>query len=358
MSTQPYNIEIFDRDYNFIQNYVLDDIVYNLDYLSISENTVFVPFNTNVKKGDYIRIKNNEHVYYGVITSLSVDESVEGYTNLGYKPLMSLFDVSILFDVTDQGADSLEQTLANYVSDTFINNSDSSQNISGLTVSTVSTTSSWTYYLVSDIDGGDLTLVNLLELFQLALTKYGIVLQMVPDFEAQTITCSIGTLSLGTFVIETDLPNVFDKNIIFNQNLSDVNKLIVLDSTDYTNSVTYYLHSDDTYDEGDSDRITPVIYTVATASASNNKTFAEAALDVADKQFGNANKANNLIELWIGKDDTMVNPTDMEVGQWVTVVANGTSYESMLTGYEISDSVKLTFGTVRLDLTKILKRRL
>lgn len=323
------------------------------------ENSVMVPFNANVSKGNYIRIKNDEHTYYGVITSLSVDESLEGYTNIGFKPLMSLFDVQMVFNVVDQGVDTLENTLKSYLTSYFINNSDTSQNISGLTINTVSSTSSWSFYLISDIEGGDRAIVNFMDLIQLALTKYGVVLNVTPNFENHTLTCSIGTLSIGSFSIEADLPNVFDKNIVFNQNVSDVNKLVVVDSeSDYLTSVTYYLHSDDTYDQTDSDRITPVIYNIVSASASSDKTFSEAADELADQQFGNANKANNLIELWIGLDDKMVNPTDMEVGQWVTVIVNGTSYESMLTGYEIGENIKLTFGTVRLDLTKILKRRL
>lgn len=356
---QPYNIEIFDRSYTFKQNFLANDIEYNFDYLSVMENVIVVPFNANVKKGDYLRIKNNEKTYYGVVSSLSVDEDLEGYTTIGYKPLISLFDCSIVFDVTQQGTSTLEQILANCITSNFISGGDSTQNINGLSVNTVSSTTSWTYYLISDFDTGNLTIVNLLELFQLALTKYGVVVNIIPDFEAHTLTCNIGTLSIGTFVIEADLPSVIDKNIVFNQNKSDVNKLVVFNKDDYySTSITYYLHSDDTYDTTDSDRISPVVYAYETAESTTDKTFSQAALELANARFGNANKANNLIEIWIGKNDTMVNPTDMEVGQWATIIVNGVSYESMLTGYEIGENVKLTFGTVRLDLTKIIKEAL
>lgn len=359
MSILPYNIEIFGRDYSFKQNYVLDDIDYKFDYMSITENSVIIPYNSSVKKGDYIRLKNDERTFYGIITTISVDQSIEGFTNIGYKPLISLFDVQMVINIIQQGVNSVESFLASYITSYFVNNSDSSQNISGLIVNPVSSTSPWTFYLVEDNESGDNTIVNFMDLIRLALTKYEVVVNFVPDFGNHTITCNIGTSSIGSFIIEADLPNVYDKNIIFNQNKSDVNKLVVLDTaSDYSSKEIYYLHNDDTYDQTDSDRVLPVIYSIQTTAASGGKTFADAALELANKQFGNENKANNLIELWINKNDTMVSPTDMEVGQWVTIIANGTSYLSLFTGYEIGEKMKLIFGTIRLDLTKILKRRL
>ena len=57
MNTQPFNVEIFDRSFNLKQHYNIDHVDYKYDYLSIVENTIFVPYNENVKKGDYIRVK-------------------------------------------------------------------------------------------------------------------------------------------------------------------------------------------------------------------------------------------------------------------------------------------------------------
>ena len=121
-----------------------------------------------------------------------------------------------------------------------------------------------------------------------------------------------------------------------------------------TTSITYYLHSDDSYDTSATDRIMPVVYEIQTASASGDKTFAEAAAEAADKLFGN-NKKANLIEITIQNNDKMVNPDDLEIGQLGTVITNGKAYQSVFTGYTIETTTKLIFGTIRLDLTKILK---
>ena len=55
-------------------------------------------------------------------------------------------------------------------------------------------------------------------------------------------------------------------------------------------------------------------------------------------------------------DASLIHPEDMEFGQVVKIVSDGTEYTSILTGKEISETYKLIFGTVRLDLTKILRR--
>ena len=65
---------------------------------------------------------------------------------------------------------------------------------------------------------------------------------------------------------------------------------------------------------------------------------------------------NNLIELEMLNDDSLVNPYNLEVGQVVNVISDGASYNSILTGRKIGQTTTLIFGTVRLDLTKRLKR--
>lgn len=52
----------------------------------------------------------------------------------------------------------------------------------------------------------------------------------------------------------------------------------------------------------------------------------------------------------------MVQPERMEFGQEVEIISNGVAYRSILTGRERGKNTKLVFGTVRLDLTKILRR--
>lgn len=55
-------------------------------------------------------------------------------------------------------------------------------------------------------------------------------------------------------------------------------------------------------------------------------------------------------------EDELVKPDEMPFGQIVNVISDGNSYQSILTGRERGKNTKLIFGTVRLELTKILRR--
>lgn len=358
MNTQPFNVEIFDRSFNLKQHYNIDHVDYKYDYLSIVENTIFVPYNENVKKGDYIRLINNVDEYFGYISSIAVDETLEGYSNIGFKPFLSLFAANILFDTSLQAsATSLEQMIRDVITANWINNSDSDQNIFGLQVETISSTTAWTFYITGD-DGLASTITDFYNtIIKGALTKYNVGLYITLNISAQKILIKVGVKQANSYNIEADLPSIIKKNITVNRNKSDINKLIIYNKADLSTSLTYYLHSDGTYDTTDSDRITPVIYSMISASAPSGGTFADAAQEAADKQFGN-NKDANLIELTILNDDDLVGARGLEIGQSVNVISNGTAFESVLTGYERSTTTKLIFGTIRLDLTKILKEAL
>jgi len=353
---QPFNVEIFDRQFNLIQHYNVGAIDYKYDYLSTMENSVMIAFDENVQNGDYIRIKNNTDSYFGYISAIAVNESEQGFSEIKFKPFISLFDASILFDTTLQGsATTLEQMIADYITDYWINNADSEQNIYGLEVQTISSTSGWGFHITSDQKGLNKAVINFMtSIIRRSLTKYQVGLYAEPDFSNKKIVIKIGVKAPGTFFIEADLPNVIEKSIIVNESTQDMNKLIIYDQADLETNVIYYKHPDGSYDTTDDDRITPVIYAITSVAVSEGDTFADAAQDAADKQF-DVDSYSNLIELTVQNEDALVMPDTLTIGQLVNVASNGTSYASILTGVERSDVTKLTFGTVRLDLTKILK---
>ena len=107
-------------------------------------------------------------------------------------------------------------------------------------------------------------------------------------------------------------------------------------------------------------RIVPVVQEIRGTAPERNgstitRTFAKMADSEAAEVFGSI-EYNNLIELEMLNDDSLVNPYSMEVGQVVNVISDGASYNSILTGRKIGQTTTLIFGTVRLDLTKRLKR--
>lgn len=353
---QPYNIEIFSPSFELIQHYNSGEIDYEFDYLSTVENSVLIAFDENVEKGDYIRLINDEASYFGYITAIQVNETIQGFSEIRFKPFMSLFDVPILFDTTLQGsATSLEQAIADYITAYFINNSDTSQNIFGLEVETISSTMGWGFHITSDQKDLAKAIINFMSsIIRRALTKYQVGLYIEPNFQTKKIKVSIGVKNYLPFYIEADLPSIIEKSIIINETNEDLNKLIIYNQADLVTNVIYYKHPDGSYDTNNTNRIVPVIYGMTSVSVAEGETFASVAKDAADKQF-DVDSYSNLIELRLSNDDELILPKNLQIGQLVYVITNGASYGSILTGIEKGTTTKLIFGTIRLDLTKILK---
>ena len=353
---QPYNIEIFNPSFVLIQHYNSGAIEYDFDYLSTVENSVLIAFDENVQKGDYIRLFNDTDSYFGYITAIQVNESVQGFSEIRFKPFISQFDTPILFDTNLQGSQtSLEDAIAGIITDYWISNSDTSENIFGLQVETISTTMGWGFHITSDQQGLHKAIINFMNsIIRRSLTKYQVGLFIEPDFQSKTITVKIGIKDYSTFYIEADLPNVVEKSIVINETTKDINKLVIYDQADMATNIIYYKHPDGSYDTNNTNRIIPVIFGVTSVSVIEGGTFADAAKDAADQQF-DTDSYNNLIELTVQNDDGLIQPHTIAIGQLVNIITNGTSYGSILTGIERSETTKLIFGTIRLDLTKILK---
>lgn len=94
------------------------------------------------------------------------------------------------------------------------------------------------------------------------------------------------------------------------------------------------------------------------AISSTPEEFDQKALEKATDTLA-VEKNNNLIELEMLENDILFEPEEMNIGQDILVISEGKSYESMLTGYKRkSGKITLIFGAIRLELTKILKRRI
>ena len=347
----PFNIEIFHPDFTFVQHYTVGDLEYQYDYLSITDNNVVIPYSSEVEIGDYINLRGGVD-YFGVISA--IDSMENGYAKVSYRPFISLFDTDVVFDLTLQGsATTLETALKDIIESYFKTNADTLQNIYGLTVTTISTTANWTFSITSD---DDLTekIVSLYDLITSALTKYRVGVYASPDIQGQKINVSIGIKNVITQTIEADLPSVIKKSITVKENEKTTNKLIVYDKTDMVTSVTYYRHKAGGYSKVDTDRIFPVVFEIKSVKPRNNQSFSDAADETAAKFF-EGGQYNNLIELTVGNDDDLVMPSGFTIGQVVNIISNGTVYESMFTGMSRNSETKLVFGTVRIDLTKILK---
>lgn len=385
---KPYNVEIFNREFELLAHTNVDDIKIDYDYLKpndseleirlsgfydtfaaqavIDENSggllraMSIPelegLMDAVGVGAYIRLQRDNTDIFGVITSVTTADD-QLLTKLGIQPFpAAIFSTEILFDTNQQGTVALETVIANQITASFINSSDTIQNIPGLSVTTTSSTVSWGMNLKSDTENMHHCVIDFYDvLIRRALEEYGIAIHTSVDFQNDTIDLTIGKV-VGTQTIEADLPNVFEKTFFINESSKNTNKLDVYDTANYTTVRTYYKHTDGTYDTTNNNRLYPVVREIGTATADENNTFIVNADAVAASVFGEVTY-NNLIEIKCLCDDALIRPMDLDIGSVVTVIHEGNAYTSIITGYELEDNViNLIFGSIRADLTKLIRR--
>lgn len=383
---KPYNIEIFNRQFELLAHTNVDDIALDYDYLSPDDSELIIRLTgfydtfaaqavipdggglralsipqleglmDEVGVGAYIRMQRDDTDIFGVITSITTTDDAL-LTQLGIRPFpAAIFQTEILFDTNNQGTVALETVLANLITSNWISNIDTLQNIPGLSVTTTTSTVSWGMNLKSNTEGMHHCVIDFYDvLIRRALDEYGIAIQTSVDFKNDNIVLTIGKVS-ETQTIEADLPNVFERTFLINESSKNTNKLDVYDTTNYTTVITYYKHTDGTYDTTNSDRLYPVVREVQGASAEEGQTFAQAAASAAASVFGEVTY-NNLIEITCLYDDELIQPKALKIGTVVSVIHEGVSYASILTGYKLSNNViTLIFGSIRADLTKLIRR--
>lgn len=385
---KPFNVEIFNREFELLAHTNVDDIKIDYDYLKpndseleirlsgfydtfaaqavIDENSGGLLRSMSIPEleglmdavgvGAYIRLQRDDTDVFGVITSVTTADD-QLLTKLGIQPFpAAIFSTEILFDTDQQGTVALETVIANQITASFISSSDTIQNIPGLSVTTTSSTVSWGMNLKSDTENMHHCVIDFYDvLIRRALEEYGIAIHTSVDFQNDTIDLTIGKV-VGTQTIEADLPNVFEKTFLINESSKNTNKLDVYDTANYTTVRTYYKHTDGTYDTTNNNRLYPVVREIGTATADENNTFIVNADAVAASVFGEVTY-NNLIEIKCLCDDALILPMNLDIGSVVTVIHEGNAYTSIMTGYQLKDNIiNLVFGSIRADLTKLLRR--
>lgn len=352
-----YNVEIFDTDMNLVSHTNVNEPKYNADYLSNAKNKIQIPSESIIEEGHYIRITKGDIEYFGVIDNIEYSGINDSVMEIEYISFIDyFFEAKIVFDTNQQGSIPLETCLANIINSHWINNSDVSQNISGLTVEITSETSTWGFNLKSDTQGMHHCIIGFRDtLIKRSATQYYIFINVDPDFQNKSIKLTIGVNNKSPVLIETSLPNILKRSISIKKTTNTLNKLIVYNTANYTQTRSYYLHSNGKFDTKDIDRLIPVSFETTAVTVNEGSTFAKEADSAAAEAFGQVSY-NNLIELELSVDDKMIVPRTLELGQLVNVIHDGRITASILTGFEIDKTITLIFGTVRLDLTKILKR--
>lgn len=355
---KPYNLEVFSPSFALNYHTNINNPGFKEDYLAGDTSQVQVPMSKAISKGDYIRISRDDYEFVGVVNGVSDDKLL---TTISYSSILSRFDTPVLYNTT---LSYLSEPLENVIRDIFLNNwtgviTDTYQNIDGLSCTTTSSTTDWALDIDEDEEIAYVVVSSFLEdIIRQAFTKYYIRVLPHLDVNAKTLAMEIGVNAAAKRTIEADLPNIIDKTFVLKESDEDVNKVVLYDRTNMTgNPIVYYrLTTGMMSQDATQNRITPVVRDVQILDVPDDSSFADEAYYAALDTFSGL-EFNNNIELSMANDDGLIKPYEMEIGQTVEILHDGTLYTSILTGKEVGTYTRLIFGKLRLDLTKILRRR-
>lgn len=366
-----YNVEFFARaNLQFKHRDTVYDTLIDDDYISASTSTIEISSTDKISNGDYIYLTDEDVKFFGVVSDVSPGEYK---TTVTFKSFISIFDELFLFDTSNQGTSNtnhrtLEATLTYYITTVYVNPSDSDA-LQALPIAVVNSvpvsnqTARWSLNLTPDTEGSHYCLIHMYSVLIVnALKKYGVSIKVEPRFSGSTrkIYLTIEKNTSAPFKIDANLDNVSVKTLKYNDRPTGVNKLVVYNSENYANSLTFYVHTDRTWSYQNVDRIYPVVRESTAVAPDNDyedpiEGFAAAALDTAYNSLSGL-EWDNLIELDTRINDPIIKPLDIKIGQLVTIWYKGASYSSILTGRSFqSNSVTLLFGSERIRYSKRIR---
>lgn len=353
------NADFFDIHLNYIYHDTIEMPNIDYDYLT-PETSEIVIGETNDIPERCIVVITGDIQYVGIVDAVELKKN---QTEVSIKPFITVFDQPVLFDTRWQGSESttsVEQMLSNVITQYWIASTDTMQNMPQLRIVLDSETKDWDFGIVEDEEDKHFAIVKLYEvLFENALTRYRVAITPIVNFVDMTIELHIGAPQ-ESMVLDADLPGIKIDSFTIDKMVSTINKLEIWNADNYTDKITYYLHTDGTYDTADVNRVFPVNMDIIAVHPESEEqatedheplTFEEAAKIQADDTFGDISWTN-YIELEVGNYDSIVGPVDLRVGQVVQIMHNGETYETILTGKKISYATSLIFGTIRVDMTK------
>lgn len=361
-----FNVDIFNRSLGFVGHTIIDVRSIDDDYIAAKANTIeFKTIPNVITNGDFIRLENDFISFFGVVTDVSPGKEL---TTLQFKPFISVFDELFLFDTKNQNTDAtvshrtLEETIRYYVNSLYINNADTLQNLP-LSISidpTITQTKNWSLNITPDVEGSHYSIIHLYSVLIVnALKKYGVVIHVAPNFSSRTIHLTI-TKQFQEFKIDANLEDVFVKTLKYNDRPTGTNKLVVYDDQDYSQTITFYVYTDRSWGVDNVDRITPVVLETRSVTRDEEfedpvEGFAASALDLAYSTLSGL-QWDNLIELEASPVNKNIEPTQILIGQTVSIWYKGGKYTSILTGKIISpNSITLLFGSERIEYSKRLR---
>lgn len=351
------NIEIFDAEGRYRDSIQLVPKTHKVDYLTPPKNSIQLPKDTMVYKGDWIFFCSGKTTFWGIVSGVQEGSM---WNTASYSDFLNVFDMNVYANAEELNEKTVEQWIADIITSTFVNNVDTVQNIKGMRVVCDTQTKGALEF--------DKNVSNLLkDIMYVALTKYNIVLEPVINRANNNVELHVRRKDSRGICIEADLPNVLTKKITIGEGKANKNKITIIHKEDESERYTFYMLENGTVteDENEDGRIAPVISDTVLLEFTYKEpkegeepvTFHDKAVTKAEQSLVTT-KYNNLIEITVGQDDEILNDINYSIGEEFNIISDGNIYASVLTGYEIADRTKLIFGSIRDEFTKILRRML
>lgn len=348
-----YRADFFDRDFNFVDMAQTSNPTLIFDYLVLEKSSCQFPKKMNVAKGNYVAIRGDDVLYYGVVVDFSYDGKISTVT---FEQLRKLLDVEVFADADQLSSMSIEQWLASMLR-TVYQGTDIYQNLSGMSITINSSTMG--SYQYSD-DG----IYNIYDLVVHFFKVYGVILDITLDITNKEIDFAFRTISNVVWKIETSIADVLDYSIKASTDQEYPSKILYENEQDRTQSITYYWHPTEfsgTIDtDGTTNRVVPVISRckivapVEQTEQQQAKTFEQVAYEDAYQSMYQS-KYDDQIEIMFNTDSKLLEVG--RIGQLYRVIDDDNQYPTILTGYQrLNDKHTLmTFGFVRSRFTQIFK---
>jgi len=317
-----------------------------LDMVLIKRSTFQVnKTEINCEIGDIVILKHDTFSYIGILESIErLDDYTTSIKSLDFREIFNLDIIATSFN--GDLADYLYQIITNY----FKNNSDARQNLSYLTVSKETSVTGSLNFETDNI-------INMSKIFELVSKGYGISFKTEVIYLRGRITgirFRIIGVNQGT-IIKSDFSSIMQ--IETNDSTSQlVNKVIFYPRSDnqtYLNARTFYLLTtgDITEDSSSDLRYTSVM------SKSYFYTDNEyLSLETKARSEMVTSKLDHNITFMIDMNNNIFVPfKNINLGDYVSFIHKGKTYDSVITGIEFRDSMKhatITLGEYRVKLTE------
>lgn len=343
-------LEIFSRDFRLRDKGIVSFPKMEYDYISIDNISVTIENIVQAEEQDYIILSGRTEKFHGIIVEINYKNKT---TILEIRPLIEILDVDIWHDVSTLTAKSIEEFIGNMIQETYIDNEDELQNITGLSIELLTETMG----AVLDFNGNE---VNIYDVCIEALRLYRLTVDFEIDIMKRKILCKIGIATPVIRTIECGLYNVIDSEVVFKQKKKSYNKIIVIgeyaeESEQYgqIEKRIFFMDSDGTVTQNPKQRTWPVSWKIETLEVDEDfeeKAYAKAVTQLTNKDY------NNYIKIEVRNNDPLIKKENFSMGQRGRIIKNGIEYISIFTGYKMDKTTTLYFGLVRTEYTKSIRK--